>query len=53
LQASDVIATCNGQPLRRPADLEAALRQTPNASARLTVRRNQATLTLTLAPSLR
>lgn len=53
LQASDVIATCNGQPLRRMADVEAALRQTPNAPARLTLRRNQATLTLTLAPSLR
>jgi membrane-associated protease RseP (regulator of RpoE activity) len=46
LRTSDVISTANGQPLRRWSDLELALRQTPGAPVRLTVRRNQTTLTL-------
>lgn len=50
LRASDVISTANGQPLRRWSDLELALRQAPGAPVQLTVRRNQATLTLVVPP---
>ncbi len=52
LQVSDVVSACNGQPLRRWADLELALRQTPGAPVRLTVRRNQSTITLNVPVSL-
>lgn len=48
LRTSDVISTANGQPLRQWADLERALRQAPGEPVRLTVRRNQATLTLVI-----
>lgn len=53
LQPSDVIAACNGVPLRRWADLERALSQLAGSSVRLTIHRNQLTLTLTIAPLLR
>ncbi len=46
LRTSDVISTGNGQPLRQRADLERILRQAPGEPVRLTVRRNQTTLTL-------
>lgn len=46
LRTSDVISTANGQPLRQWADLERTLREAAGESVRLTVRRNQTTLTL-------
>ncbi len=48
LRPSDVISACNGQPLRSWKDLEAALRTSADSAVRLTVRRNQAALTLVL-----
>jgi len=46
LRTSDVISTANDQPLRQWADLERALREAAGEPVRLTVRRNQTTLTL-------
>ncbi len=46
LRTSDVLSTGNGQPLRQRADLERVWRQAPGEPVRLTVRRNQTTLTL-------
>jgi hypothetical protein len=51
LRASDVISACNDQPLRRWADLERALQQAPGSPVRLTIRRNQSTLTVSVTPS--
>ena len=53
LQSSDVISACNGRPLRQGTDLEVALRRAAGQPVQLTVRRNQATLTLELPPNLR
>ena len=46
LRTSDVISTANGHPLRQWSDLERALREAAGEPVRLTVRRNQTTLTL-------
>jgi S1-C subfamily serine protease len=46
LRTSDVISTANGQPLRQWSDLERALLEAGGEPVRLTVRRNQTTLTL-------
>jgi S1-C subfamily serine protease len=53
LQASDVISACNGQPLRQWADLESILRAAAGQPLRLSVRRNQAMLTINLPATLR
>jgi hypothetical protein len=53
LQAADVISTCNGQPLRSWADLDDALRAAANQPVRLTVRRNQTTITIDLPAARR
>ena len=48
LQASDVLSAANGRPLRDTTDLETVLRESKGAPIRLTVRRNQATLTIAM-----
>ncbi|MCX6940190.1 MAG: PDZ domain-containing protein, partial [Verrucomicrobia bacterium] len=50
LRTSDVISTANDQPLRQWADLDRALREAAGEPVRLTVRRNQTTLTLAVPP---
>lgn len=48
LQASDVIVSCNGRPLRQWADLAAAAATRGSGPLQLEVRRNQATVRLDL-----